>query len=391
MSGFNWIPKWIFDCFMMFILATSRMPSLEKVGSLPQDQPERIIALKRMPPAFEMFGVISEFFNYRSGKAQMPPELWKLMVITKTFLATDMRDKLYALLGMADDAWRAMDFSISYSKPPAEVFTEFTKSLITTRRSLACLLYNRMGTNSFGPSWVPDVNLPRPIFYGIAWLDENRGYKAGGDEEIQVEFDNHGLLIAAGTRIGVIQKVIGPMGDLDPPLDEATDRASRMPEAMFMSESARKLLEFRGKVPPSEYETYWRTLIMDEGGVLSFEESVCPAPASVQEACQLHFNSSITQLEETWKDPGVRKASLLIEQAVTNRCFFRTSSGRMGLGPLHSKPGDVVAALFGAARFVMLRPKEAYYELVGDAYVQGGMFGELVANNVAERESFSIC
>jgi len=64
----------------------------------------------------------------------------------------------------------------------------------------------------------------------------------------------------------------------------------------------------------------------------------------------------------------------------------------MGIGPFQSRPGDLIAVLFGADYLIALRPtgREARegqegggFELLGNVYVQGCMNGELVRNYVA--------
>jgi hypothetical protein len=389
-SGFHSVSRWTLGLFMTFLMATARTPSFP-AGLLPTEEPERSVVLKRLPPAYEMFGALLQFRNYHRRETPRRPELWKLMFITRTFLASDIRDKLYALLGVADDAWRPMDISANYKESPELVFTEFTKSLIASSRSLICLLYNRMGSNGFGPSWVPDVNLVHTIFYGTAWIDEHGRYKAAGGEEFRVEFDKRGLLIAAGVKIGVMERVIGPLGErLEPLVAEENLREYVRPVGLFRSSTEKEIMEFGWSLSLGELETFWRTLVMD-GDWIGWDDPVCPAPPRLQEAARVLFHSTAAELEETRKLSNVAKLIVNIVHCTTHRCFFTTSSGRMGLGPYHAKPDDIVAALFGASRFVVLRPKEACYELVGDAYIQGGMFGELVNNNTADVESFSIC
>ena len=72
------------------------------------------------------------------------------------------------------------------------------------------------------------------------------------------------------------------------------------------------------------------------------------------------------------------------------RKFFRTDSGRYGLGHPDMKEGDVVSVLYGGVSLVLLRPHEETLfrnlhldllrnrtlEVIGDAYVPGLMHGE---------------
>lgn len=65
------------------------------------------------------------------------------------------------------------------------------------------------------------------------------------------------------------------------------------------------------------------------------------------------------------------------------RRFFITESGHMGIAPLNTQKGDVVAVLFGSTIPFVLRPVQNEevrnrYQLLGECYVHGVMDGELV-------------
>lgn len=64
----------------------------------------------------------------------------------------------------------------------------------------------------------------------------------------------------------------------------------------------------------------------------------------------------------------------------TNRRFFTSVGGYFGLGPSCMEQGDVCAVLFGADVPFILRPTEIgeTFRLVGQAYMHGVMYGEVV-------------
>ncbi|KAK3658340.1 hypothetical protein LTR56_001751 [Elasticomyces elasticus] len=60
-----------------------------------------------------------------------------------------------------------------------------------------------------------------------------------------------------------------------------------------------------------------------------------------------------------------------------NRRLFVSNSGQSGLGPSVMQPGDTVALLRGVRTPTILRPlSNGHYQVVGEAYVDGVMFGE---------------
>lgn len=65
--------------------------------------------------------------------------------------------------------------------------------------------------------------------------------------------------------------------------------------------------------------------------------------------------------------------------SMVNRKFFSAGGKMMGLGPYRTKPGDRICILYGCSRPVILRKvgnESTNDRLVGDAYVEGFMFGE---------------
>ncbi|KAK5720306.1 hypothetical protein LTR15_007580 [Elasticomyces elasticus] len=66
------------------------------------------------------------------------------------------------------------------------------------------------------------------------------------------------------------------------------------------------------------------------------------------------------------------------------RRLFRTTSGRIGLGPKVARPGDIVAVVRGGPKPYVLRPHGEEYQYIGAAYVPGIMRGEAVAEAQAK-------
>lgn len=59
------------------------------------------------------------------------------------------------------------------------------------------------------------------------------------------------------------------------------------------------------------------------------------------------------------------------------RSFFTTDGGRIGLGPQHTQPGNLVCIFYNGGSPYILRPKHHNsYFLIGESYVHGIMYGE---------------
>jgi hypothetical protein len=68
-----------------------------------------------------------------------------------------------------------------------------------------------------------------------------------------------------------------------------------------------------------------------------------------------------------------------------NKRPFLSRDGYLGMGPLMTRPGDVVVVLLGARAPYVLRPNgDRKFFLLGEAYCNGGMDGEILTRRTKE-------
>ncbi|KAK5111526.1 hypothetical protein LTR62_004821 [Meristemomyces frigidus] len=82
-----------------------------------------------------------------------------------------------------------------------------------------------------------------------------------------------------------------------------------------------------------------------------------------------------------------------LKGACGNRSVFRTHDGRFGLGPVTTKPGDVLAVIYGSMLPLMLRPCKNGHELIGPCYLHGMMQGEAIKlheDGVLQEKTFKL-
>ena len=60
------------------------------------------------------------------------------------------------------------------------------------------------------------------------------------------------------------------------------------------------------------------------------------------------------------------------------RVFITSTTGYLGLAPCNTREGDVIFVVMGADVPFILRHYEDGYELIGEAYIQGIMNGEII-------------
>lgn len=105
--------------------------------------------------------------------------------------------------------------------------------------------------------------------------------------------------------------------------------------------------------------------------------------ASQQDVLEGYSFYSLLQRERSFsptsflQSPAAFRYANGLSRACSGRLFFVTSSGRFGLGPPLTKPGDIVAILYGGeVPFVLRSIGDGIYKFVGQCYVEGIMFGE---------------
>ncbi|KAF2166995.1 hypothetical protein M409DRAFT_66109 [Zasmidium cellare ATCC 36951] len=86
-------------------------------------------------------------------------------------------------------------------------------------------------------------------------------------------------------------------------------------------------------------------------------------------------------------DRATQQFASCLQLMSRQRCFFATKGGRIGLGPSDARPGDQVVVMFYCPTPYLIRPTtgpqdtqaSAQGEFVGEAYMNGFMYGEALA------------
>ena len=71
-----------------------------------------------------------------------------------------------------------------------------------------------------------------------------------------------------------------------------------------------------------------------------------------------------------------RSFRVAAERGSQDKRFFWTLKGEFGVGPKAAQKGDIIVLLYGANAPCILRPKETYYQFVGECYLHNYMHGE---------------
>ncbi|KAF1990796.1 hypothetical protein K402DRAFT_438381 [Aulographum hederae CBS 113979] len=315
----------------------------------------------------------SQYISELHSRRDPVPELtgWPmsfLLYATSTFKASDEQDKLFALLGIADDG--ADDaFKPDYSKPLNEVLLAYALAF-AKKGKLAMLLRDAGISRQVDgcPTWVPHIT--------NSDIDNGR-------------LPMHGLLtptnvlLAEATFFDLIYlDAIEPARPAGPFRGEAFDLFLHIVcRVIYLS----PLLESSGH----KLEALWRTLIANQN---EFGKEAGPEYGEELEEFTRKVLSSPAagQTYQEWMrcllDSAPVKFIKAMEQMTLKRKLCYTEKGYFGMVPSSTKMGDKIFVLHGGDVPFVLRGsgKKGEYQLVGDAYVHRIMNGEALKDGKSE-------
>ncbi|KAJ4180024.1 hypothetical protein NW755_012064 [Fusarium falciforme] len=100
----------------------------------------------------------------------------------------------------------------------------------------------------------------------------------------------------------------------------------------------------------------------------------------------MSYVESLTENAENQSSKPPTALEYHIPRHCHGRSIFWTEHGHLGLCPVGSQPGDVIAVLLGCDALLALRPNESgAYEVVGQCYVSGLMDGEAILGELPHR------
>lgn len=279
------------------------------------------------------------------SKPRVGGRLMSLLFNTWDLAATDPRDKVFSMLGLANLHVKN-SLQVDYTKPIHDVYKECAAFIIQDENSLE-ILYGGSGLNcEVGlPSWVPDwrrealqnrpalfVNRTKTFTIFSAGSSLNYGtkdfpYRASGNSKPAFLFpSNLDILRVSCKMIDVIERVeSGPTTGLD---------------LWARHQSARELVTHRENMSSEDklksqdiQEQVWNVLVAGN----SEEEEV-------------------ENLEE------------VVQNVMTHRRFFITESGLFGVGPETIEAGHIACVIAGCSLPYIVCKEEEHYLLVGEAF-----------------------
>ncbi|KAH6686330.1 heterokaryon incompatibility protein-domain-containing protein [Plectosphaerella plurivora] len=309
-------------------------------------------------------------------------------------LATDPRDKIFALMAVFQDDLPFLSLPFcDYSLSVQELYMLVTFDLIKRHEGLLVLCGRRgepHGTSGL-PSWVVDWVAPEEYEqHTLDYFGHRERYEfftvAGGrhfeptfipgkDSEVSalqlrgLEVDRIAVLGPVNCVSNRKQTQIGPLAYVEQ--IRATVLAwQRVFETWFLAQPA--VQSYLGQDFMTPWEAFCRTMTSD---LVHDVTRGLTGRTEAKDALDV----------ELFLDGSLDGSENLIPGCVGNmarsQAFFITEKGYIGIGPPETRIGDEVWALFCGNVPMVLRPREEGkdgFVLVGDAYVQGIMDGEVV-------------
>jgi hypothetical protein len=343
----------------------------------------------------------------------------RLVQQTLPALATDPRDKIYALLALVPP--ERTSIIVDYSRSVSMVYTDFVLSEIraTGKLSTLCLFQTttRSGATLNLPSWVPDL-IAETSHYSYLSREAWGNFDAAGGQAARCSVsEDLKTLNVDGFRYCIIEHVGNgaPLGGTEPRPDLVKDVFCRWFSLVTKSTLHKNWVSSEGF---NIAQPFFRTICLDENNA---RESESPssnlqkrkilADKTVAFTCWLQnqtgvdfpsidllpFLSSLSELDSPSDQPiliedagypaelgtdivGLKADGFTreFETLAKTSAFFVSEQGFMGTGPKGVLPGDVVCVLLGSDLPIILRPCGNEYGVVGPCYMCGIMYGELV-------------
>jgi hypothetical protein len=299
----------------------------------------------------------------------------------------DPRDKIYGLLGLAEDSVRAQ-IKVDYqSKTPRDLSLEVAEHEIANEPMIAVLHFSCKRPRAADlPSWCPNFTVSPTSMLLIALATD---YHAGNGHMIlrkvtsarttpfRARVDGN-ILEIQGFTVSQVDKVIAPgwikfhvnnVGLTENSLKsmEWDDKCFQITQQVFKDDAL---------------EVHARILV---GNSVNKERCMVDQRDSYQLMRRLMAvlsgNEPLEYLQEI--STPERWATLPtymnhVSAACVNRSFFTTLDGRVGLGPSNLETGDTVCIFCNTFTPFIIRSRDSgHSELIGEAYVHGLMYGEI--------------
>ncbi|CAJ0555376.1 Ff.00g054410.m01.CDS01 [Fusarium sp. VM40] len=303
---------------------------------------------------------------------------------------SDPRDRAFGFLGLRLPGIDIKNkLTIDYTIPTSLLYRDLAMALIEESQTLDVLSHvlHDSGVEkrtSDLPSWVPDWDAAIDDRYHLIYTERTdviRHCRASGDIRPQWKLDAAGSVFTCGFQIATIEATAPGYPSNNPhsmlggkTIIDAWRQLAGLP--------ADRTMKPFGEVTGDNRERLLQNAL--SGGLASTPWKI--GSSDYSKACETWlewFVSANGDLPEASKKT-IQDFDEMIQQVSLYRKLIRTDNGSVGFGPEMSEKGDVIVILPGGKVLYVLRRLEIFgsgaprFQLVGDAFIQGAMAGEMI-------------
>ncbi|KAK3998087.1 heterokaryon incompatibility protein 6, OR allele [Cladorrhinum sp. PSN332] len=390
------------------------------------------------PPSNRLFHCRTRRLKYQRGAEGAAGD--RLLALLRNLYAgryvtraTEHRDRIYSLLGLAVDA-EELDIKPDYTgmrddRVTARILTDAARAMITNKTSgrIETLCFSQFpkisGIGHHLPSWAPDWRSGlKSSFYEIHEAADEHIFAACGSllgvEPVAApggDNINPEVLGLGGFFVGTIEalspgeawtptrydapRFLRYMTDLSALLNRAVEKDKLNPHKAFHSTARRE--ESCWRIPTADlFWTPQKDKHRADEGTFEYFNIYAKSMRLVVEAAQETENQALKEEKIAWYTEKAQSGQLLYWQSMEyteGKRPFLTENGYVGMGPGECKEGDVVVVFCGGRIPFVLRPvvcgdgvegslsfgegvshDEQRFRFVGEAFCDGIMDGEIV-------------
>jgi len=298
--------------------------------------------------------------------ARLPSDLLELAEFFRSYSATDPRDKIYALLGLAmalETDRLASRIDANYTLSVEDLFLEIAHHVISGPEPLrlirsvdgSCRKLSRL------PSWVPDWSIPGKMGPLSDFCDP--GYFLASQRAVILKQPSSGVLKLAGKRIDIVRAVGEVMVDAQ-------------------GETRLEILE------------RWNSLATKHCTPVlqAFSWNDHPIDQTRGHFCLLDNRTNYGRLIQRLKDICCRYLTQRLDGICLGRRYLITEKGHFGLAPASAKVGDAVV-LFPGAQLpfaISHSEQEGVNYLVGECYIDDVNLDEFMREKKNKMDIFCL-
>ncbi|KAH8821389.1 heterokaryon incompatibility protein-domain-containing protein [Xylogone sp. PMI_703] len=328
-------------------------------------------------------GVLESMLGAFGIQAGIQLPLMQLLPMFEYAEATEPRDRLFSLLGMAQDG-DDKQYYPDYDESTESVLVRFSKAFVNNGFGIDMLYKAGLsGKDMELPSWVPDwtkneLTKNKPLSIGA---QTGLSYAAASDipTQIRVSSSHEAELVITGRHLDDISRTLQFRFQSVIDITETTGSFAEGMRAFF-SEVDDIILNRESYITGEPLsEVLWRTLSGNQG----MRPHIAPDEFGDQYSqLRADITNGRSDLYSNLDDANEFMRRILPVNLTYKLC--ETKDGLVGMMPLDTQVGDSVFVFNGSRMPFVLRrctDVEGRYQIIGGCYVHGMMKGEILGSD----------